>query len=109
MFMSVSVRLGYGPVNQCRPDDERVHDTDAGAALQDDHGIEIELGDLLAKIVGKPRQPHDEVDQRFLVPRRHPAHAVEELRAAQLAQHAPPPAARVTGAARYATSFSTST
>lgn len=34
--------------------DERVHDTGARAALQDGHRIEIELGNVVAKIVGKP-------------------------------------------------------
>src|SRR5262249_7719735 len=70
-----------------RANDECVHHAGAGSALQNDDRIQVELGDVVAKIMGEPGEPHDEVDQRFAVSRRQAPRSFEDTRAAQLAYH----------------------
>src|SRR5258705_5475166 len=69
------------------PDYQCVDPAAAGAALHDDQWVDVDFGDFTPEVVREPRQPHDQVAQAFDVARRHAAHAVEQLAAAQFIHH----------------------
>src|SRR6478672_9655930 len=81
--MSCPRRLHTSPV----PHDKCVDHARAGAALQHDDGIEVDLCHVAAEVVCEPGEPDDQVDERVRITRSHTAYAFEEPGAAQLVQH----------------------